>query len=131
MPTYEYTCKACGEHCEVVQSFKDSPLTECAACGGQLRKVFGNIGITFKGSGFYKTDSRSDGRKASAKSGETKSGEASGTGTGASKSAEATSGSSRSSGSSGSSGSSTTTSESSSKSGSDSGGKKSSVAAAS
>ena len=64
MPTYEYTCKACGEHCEVVQSFKDSPLTECAACGGQLRKVFGNIGITFKGSGFYKTDSRSDGRKA-------------------------------------------------------------------
>ncbi len=125
MPTYEYTCKACGEHLEVVQSFKDSPLTECAACGGQLRKVFGNIGITFKGSGFYKTDSRSDGRRASAKSTETKSGEASGTGTG--KSAEATSGSSSSSGSS------TTTSESSSKSGSDTGGKKSSpsVAAAS
>jgi putative FmdB family regulatory protein len=126
MPTYEYTCKACGEHSEVVQSFKDSPLTECAACGGQLRKVFGNIGITFKGSGFYKTDSRSDGRKASAKSGETKSGEASGTGTGASKSAEATSGSSTSSGSSGSS---TKTSESSSKSGSD-GGKKSSASVA-
>ncbi len=67
MPTYEYACRTCGEHLEVVQSFKDSPLTQCPACGGQLRKVFGNIGITFKGSGFYKTDSRSEGRKASHK----------------------------------------------------------------
>jgi putative FmdB family regulatory protein len=58
MPTYEYSCKTCGEHVEVVQSFKDEPLTECPACGGPLRKVFGNIGIAFKGSGFYKTDSR-------------------------------------------------------------------------
>jgi putative FmdB family regulatory protein len=59
MPTYEYRCKDCGEHLEVVQKFTDDPLTECPACGGTLRKVFGNIGITFKGSGFYKTDSRS------------------------------------------------------------------------
>ena len=59
MPTYEYACKSCGEHLEVVQSFKDDPLTTCPACGGDLRKVFGNIGISFKGSGFYKTDSRS------------------------------------------------------------------------
>jgi putative FmdB family regulatory protein len=59
MPTYEYRCKDCGEHLEVVQSFTDDALTECPACGGSLRKVFGNIGITFKGSGFYKTDSRS------------------------------------------------------------------------
>jgi putative FmdB family regulatory protein len=59
MPTYEYRCKDCGEHLEVVQAFTDDALTECPACGGQLRKVFGNIGITFKGSGFYKTDSRS------------------------------------------------------------------------
>ncbi|MCL4422621.1 MAG: FmdB family transcriptional regulator [Actinobacteria bacterium] len=59
MPTYEYACKKCGEHLEVVQSFKDKPLTTCPACGGELRKVFGNIGIVFKGSGFYKTDSRS------------------------------------------------------------------------
>lgn len=59
MPTYEYRCRQCGEHLEVVQSFKDDPLTECPNCGGDLRKVFGNIGITFKGSGFYKTDSRS------------------------------------------------------------------------
>src|SRR3954452_16410368 len=58
MPTYEYRCKDCGEHLEVVQSFTDDALTECPACGGTLRKVFGNIGITFKGSGFYKTDSR-------------------------------------------------------------------------
>ena len=59
MPTYEYRCKECGEHLEVVQAFTDDPLTDCPACGGPLRKVFGNIGITFKGSGFYKTDSRS------------------------------------------------------------------------
>jgi putative FmdB family regulatory protein len=59
MPTYEYACKDCGEHLEVVQSFKDEPLTECPNCGGNLRKVFGSIGIAFKGSGFYKTDSRS------------------------------------------------------------------------
>ena len=59
MPKYEYACKDCGEHLEVVQSFKDDPLTECPACEGTLRKVFGNIGIVFKGSGFYKTDSRS------------------------------------------------------------------------
>lgn len=58
MPTYEYACKSCGEHVEVVQSFTDDALTVCPACAGPLRKVFGNIGITFKGSGFYKTDSR-------------------------------------------------------------------------
>jgi putative FmdB family regulatory protein len=59
MPTYEYRCKECGRHLEVVQSFKDDPLTECPHCGGELKKVFGNVGIAFKGSGFYKTDSRS------------------------------------------------------------------------
>src|SRR5580693_1811500 len=74
MPTYEYACKACGDHLEVVQSFKDKALTECPACGGQLRKVFGNIGIAFRGSGFYRTDSRSDSRK-SAKGAETKAGD--------------------------------------------------------
>ena len=59
MPTYEYACRNCGSHLEVVQAFSDDPLTECPHCCGQLRKVFGSIGITFKGSGFYKTDSRS------------------------------------------------------------------------
>ena len=58
MPTYEYRCKECGHHLEVVQAFSDDPLTDCPACGGQLRKVFGNIGVVFKGSGFYRTDSR-------------------------------------------------------------------------
>src|SRR5260370_13823848 len=69
MPTYEYRCKDCGEHLEVVQAFTDDPLTECPACSGPLRKVFGNIGITFKGSGFYKTDSRSKSTAAKTKDG--------------------------------------------------------------
>ena len=59
MPTYEYACRDCGEHLEVVQSFKDAPLTECGRCGGTLRKVFSAAGIIFKGSGYYVTDSRS------------------------------------------------------------------------
>ena len=59
MPTYEYKCKDCGEGLEAVQAFTDDPLTECPACGGRLKKVFGSIGISFKGSGFYKTDARS------------------------------------------------------------------------
>jgi putative FmdB family regulatory protein len=66
MPTYEYTCKTCGEHLEVVQSFDESALTECPSCGGPLRKVFGNIGITFKGSGFYRTDNRGNGHRSAA-----------------------------------------------------------------
>jgi putative FmdB family regulatory protein len=71
MPTYEYACKSCGEHLEVVQSFKDDALSECPNCEGPLRKVFGSIGIAFKGSGFYKTDSRSaSGASKSASSGD-------------------------------------------------------------
>jgi putative FmdB family regulatory protein len=66
MPTYEYACKSCGEHLEVVQSFADDALTTCPACAGTLRKVFGNIGISFKGTGFYKNDSRSSTRSGSA-----------------------------------------------------------------
>jgi len=58
MPTYEYACTECGQHLEVVQSMSDAPLTTCAVCGGRLRKVFAPIGIVFKGSGFYRTDSR-------------------------------------------------------------------------
>jgi putative FmdB family regulatory protein len=64
MPTYEYACKDCGKQLEVVQSFSDDPLTECPECGGRLRKIFGNVGISFKGSGFYKTDSRPSGANA-------------------------------------------------------------------
>ncbi len=58
MPTYEYACRDCGEHVEVVQSFRDDPLTTCGLCGGSLRKVFSAAGIVFKGSGYYVTDSR-------------------------------------------------------------------------
>jgi putative FmdB family regulatory protein len=58
MPTYEYACTSCGHHLEVVQSFSEEPLTVCPSCSGKLRKVFSPIGIVFKGSGFYKTDSR-------------------------------------------------------------------------
>ena len=58
MPTYEYACADCGHNLEAVQSFSDDPLTVCPECGGTLRKVFGNVGVVFKGSGFYRTDSR-------------------------------------------------------------------------
>jgi putative FmdB family regulatory protein len=63
MPTYEYRCRDCGHDLEVYQSFSDDPLTVCPACGGSLRKLFGNVGISFKGTGFYKNDhgSRSGG----------------------------------------------------------------------
>ncbi|MGW5672966.1 FmdB family zinc ribbon protein [Micromonospora sp. NPDC003776] len=61
MPTYQYACTACGHQLEAVQSFSDEPLTECPACEGRLRKLFNSVGIVFKGSGFYRTDSRSSG----------------------------------------------------------------------
>jgi putative FmdB family regulatory protein len=58
MPTYAYACTSCGHRFDAVQSFSDSALTECPACGGELRKQYGSIGVTFNGSGFYRTDSR-------------------------------------------------------------------------
>ena len=58
LPTYEYRCKSCDQNFDVVQSFHDDPLTACPTCGAPVRKVFGNVGIVFKGSGFYKNDSR-------------------------------------------------------------------------
>ena len=67
MPTYQYTCTDCGEPVEAVQKFTDDPLTVCAACGGRLRKVFSPVGIVFKGSGFYRTDSRNGSVSASDK----------------------------------------------------------------
>src|SRR5262245_11531366 len=59
VPTYQYACTACGHQLEAVQSFTDDPLTECPACEGRLRKLYSSVGIVFKGSGFYRTDSRS------------------------------------------------------------------------
>ncbi|MCH7232884.1 FmdB family transcriptional regulator [Glycomyces sp. L485] len=63
MPVYEYRCKECGFEFDKHQSFAEARLTDCPACevAGSLRKVFGNVGVTFKGSGFYRTDSRSTG----------------------------------------------------------------------
>ncbi|GAA4835981.1 FmdB family zinc ribbon protein [Garicola koreensis] len=58
MPTYAYACKECGHAFDIFQSFSEDALTECPQCSGLLRKKFGNVGVTFKGSGFYRTDSR-------------------------------------------------------------------------
>jgi putative FmdB family regulatory protein len=58
MPTYEYRCKSCAHQMEVQQAFTDDPLETCPECQGPLRKVYGNVGISFKGSGFYKNDAR-------------------------------------------------------------------------
>jgi putative FmdB family regulatory protein len=63
MPTYEYECTACGQHIEVFQRITEDPLTTCGVCGGTLRKVFHPVGIVFKGSGFYATDSRAAPKK--------------------------------------------------------------------
>ena len=58
VPTYAYACTACGHAFDAVQKFSDSALTECPDCGGRLRKVYTSIGVSFKGSGFYRNDSR-------------------------------------------------------------------------
>lgn len=71
MPTYAYACRACGHRFDAVQSFAEPALTECPECGGELRKEYGSIGVTFNGSGFYRTDSRA------AKSGTSSTGESS------------------------------------------------------
>lgn len=59
MPTYEYRCADCGHAFDIVQAFTDDSLTVCPECGGRLKKVFGSVGIAFKGSGFYVNDSGS------------------------------------------------------------------------
>lgn len=68
MPTYQYACTACGHQLEAVQSFSDEPLTECPECNGRLRKLFSSVGIVFKGSGFYRTDSRANSGKSDSSS---------------------------------------------------------------
>lgn len=70
MPTYEYRCASCGKHVEVFQSFSDDPLSECGICGGELRRVFHPVGIVFKGSGFYSTDSKSGSSSSASTSGD-------------------------------------------------------------
>ncbi|WP_225629041.1 FmdB family zinc ribbon protein [Streptomyces werraensis] len=96
MPTYQYQCTECGEGLEAVQKFTDDALTECPSCQGRLKKVFSAVGIVFKGSGFYRNDSRGSSPASSKSSGSSSS---------SSSSSDSASGSS----SSGSSGSSTST----------------------
>lgn len=62
MPTYSYACTECGDRFDAVQAFTDDALTTCRACSGRLRKLFGSVGVVFKGSGFYRNDSRVSGK---------------------------------------------------------------------
>ncbi|MEV7017140.1 FmdB family zinc ribbon protein [Streptomyces sp. NPDC093991] len=101
MPTYQYQCTECGEGLEAVQKFTDDALTECPDCQGRLKKVFSAVGIVFKGSGFYRNDSRG-----SSSSSSPASSKSSGSSSSSSSSSDSGSGSS-SSGSSGSSASTT------------------------
>ncbi|MDV6262981.1 FmdB family zinc ribbon protein [Rhodococcoides yunnanense] len=73
MPTYSYACTECDNRFDIVQSFTDDTLTVCPACSGKLRKLFNSVGIVFKGSGFYRTDSRGGSGTSSEGAGEKKS----------------------------------------------------------
>ncbi|SNS45499.1 FmdB family zinc ribbon protein [Rhodococcoides kyotonense] len=73
MPTYSYACTECDNRFDIVQSFSDDSLTVCPQCTGKLRKLFNSVGIVFKGSGFYRTDSRGGSSTASESAGESKS----------------------------------------------------------
>lgn len=70
MPTYSYLCTECGDRFDKVQAFTDDALTTCEKCSGRLRKLFNSVGVVFKGSGFYRTDSREAGKKTNGSSGE-------------------------------------------------------------
>ncbi|OSC28814.1 FmdB family transcriptional regulator [Mycobacterium vulneris] len=69
MPTYSYQCTECDDRFDVVQAFTDDALTTCKRCSGRLRKRFNSVGVVFKGSGFYRTDSRESGKKSSSSNG--------------------------------------------------------------
>ena len=116
MPTYQYACKepACGHRFEAVQSFSDDPIAICPVCEGQVRKVFSSVGVVFKGSGFYRTDSRENAKSSNgASSNGSSSDESSSSGSGEKKSEAASSSASGESSKSGSSGSGAKTSASS------------------
>ena len=97
MPTYQYTCTDCGHFLEAHQSFSEDSLTVCPVCGGKLRKVFNAVGVVFKGSGFYRTDSRNGSSSSDAASSSTKSSTASSSASSASSSTSSSSSSSTSS----------------------------------
>lgn len=104
MPTYSYACTVCDNRFDMVQSFDEDQLTVCPECGGRLRQLFSQVGIVFKGSGFYRTDSRAESKSGGASSGETsggKSGDATSGGKSGGSGAGSSSGSAGSSGSSG------------------------------
>ncbi|WP_243790021.1 FmdB family zinc ribbon protein [Saccharopolyspora gloriosae] len=110
MPTYQYACTECEHRFETVQSFSEDSLTECPQCTGRLRKLFNAVGIVFKGSGFYRTDNRSNSNSGSgSSSGSSSSGESSSSGS-SSSSTDSSSSSSSSSSSNSSSGSSSSSS---------------------
>jgi putative FmdB family regulatory protein len=77
VPTYSYACTECGDRFDAVQAFSDSALTTCAKCNGRLRKLFGNVGVVFKGTGFYRTDSRESAKSSATTSSSSSNGSAS------------------------------------------------------
>lgn len=86
MPTYSYSCRDCGTAFDIQQAFTDDALTVCPTCGGSLRKVFGTVGVTFNGSGFYRTDSRNTKTSSASPSPSSGSGSSSSSGSGSSSS---------------------------------------------
>ena len=78
MPTYSYACTDCSNRFDAVQAFSDDALTTCPECSGRLRKLFGNVGVVFKGSGFYRNDSRESAKSSSSKSSTTTNGSSGG-----------------------------------------------------
>ena len=100
MPTYQYACTACEHRFEAVQSFSEASLTECPECAGRLRKLYGSVGVVFKGSGFYRTDSRSEAKASASTSSSSKDGKSSDTKSSDTKSADSSSSSSSTSSSS-------------------------------
>lgn len=97
MPTYAYACKDCGHAFDIYQSFEDDALTVCPECEGSLRKKFGNVGVTFKGSGFYRNDARGSSSSSSSSSTTSSSDASSASGSSSSSSSSTSSGSSSSS----------------------------------
>ena len=102
MPTYSYACTECGDRFDAVQSFSDSALTTCAKCDGRLRKLFGSVGVVFKGSGFYRNDSREAGKSLAKSSSSSSNGSGGNSESSSSSSSEKSSSSSSDSSSSGS-----------------------------
>ena len=110
MPTYSYACTECGNRFDEVQAFSDDALTTCPQCSGRLRKLFGNVGVVFKGSGFYRNDSRETAKSSSSSSASSSSNGSSGSSESSSSSSEKSDSKSSSSSSSDSSSSSSSAS---------------------